>query len=59
MGLKSKINFKRNVQPFYFILIFLYALIMQLCSTLGSVANSLNGQHFRVLASEVFMLNVL
>ena len=52
MGFNSKINFKRNVQPFYFIIL-LYALIVLLCGTLGSTANSLNGQHLRVLASEV------
>ena len=52
MGFNSKINFKRNVQPFYFIIL-LYALIVLLGGTLGSTANSLNGQHLRVLASEV------
>ena len=52
MGFNSKINFKRNVQPFYFIIL-LYALIVLLGGTLGSTANSLNGQHLRVLASDV------
>ena len=53
MGLNSKTQFKRNVQPFYFILVLLYSLIVLLGGTFGSVANSLNGQHLRVLANEV------